>query len=76
MRARRLQEQGGPALQAAVEAKLVSAYRAGEIAKLPAREQELAVLQWANRSLRRVRGHVIAADVIRKKLRNPKIDLA
>ena len=75
MRQRRLKEQGSPALKVAVRAGLISTYRAGEIAKLPLHEQERAVTQWSNRSLRRTRGEQLAARVIRRELRKSRIDL-
>jgi hypothetical protein len=77
MRTRRLHLQGSPQLQAAVATGLITAYRAGEIAKLPIREQEIAVIQWSNRSLRRTEGQAIATAVIREELirSDSKIDL-
>jgi len=75
MRRRRLEQHGSPALQAAVASGHLTIYRAGEIAKLPAREQEIALAQWTERSLRRTQGHAIAAAVIRRELRNSKVDL-
>jgi len=75
MRTRRLAQHGSPALQAAVAAGLISVFRAGEIAKLHASEQELAVAQWSNRSLYRSQGQRIAANVIRQELGKPKVNL-
>jgi hypothetical protein len=76
MRARRLHQHGSAALQAAVEAGLVTTYRAGEISKLPVHEQGTVVAQWTNRSLCRIQGQVIAAKVIRQELRrHSKVDL-
>ncbi len=68
MRARRLHQHGSLTLQAAVKNGLITVYRAGEIAKLPASEQEIATVQWTNRALRRARGQAIAAKVIRAEL--------
>jgi hypothetical protein len=64
MRARRLRRQGIVELREAVAAGLVTTYRAGEIAKLPANEQEIAVAQWASRSRLRNEGQAIAATAI------------
>ncbi len=68
MRARRLHQHGSLTLQAAVKNGLITVYRAGEITKLPASEQEIVVTQWTNRSLRRARGQAIASRVIREEL--------
>jgi hypothetical protein len=65
MRARQLARDGSPALQTAVKAGLITAYRGGEISRLPLREQEMAVEQWTNRSLARTQGQAIAVKVIR-----------
>jgi hypothetical protein len=76
MRERRLHQHGSGALQAAVEAGLITTYRAGEIAKLPVNQQEIAVTQWASRSLCRIEGQAIAAQVIRRELkRRSKVNL-
>jgi hypothetical protein len=76
MRARRLHQRGSPQLQAAVAAGLITAYRAGEISRLPLHQQEIAVAQWASRSRLRIQGHAIAAAVIREELTDDsKIDL-
>jgi hypothetical protein len=75
MRVRRLRQQGNPALQAAVKRKLITIYRAGEIAKLHVSEQEDAVRQWRNRSLRQSEGQRLAAWALRRELRRPKVDL-
>jgi hypothetical protein len=68
MRKRRLYQHGCPELRAAVEVGLISVYRAGEIAKLPATQQEAVVEQWTNRTLCRTEGAKIAAAVIRQEL--------
>jgi hypothetical protein len=66
-----------PQLQAAVEAGLVSVYRAGEISRLPVHEQETVVNQWTNRALMRRDGSRLAAKVIRRELkRRSKVDLS
>lgn len=76
MRQARVCRRAIPQLQTALEANQITLYRAGEIAKLPAYEQEIAVIQWTNRALRRARGQAIAADVIREELtRSDQIDL-
>jgi hypothetical protein len=65
MRTERLFRHGSPALQAAFAQGTISLYRAGEIAKLPANQQELVVAQWTARSLIRTEGQRIATTVIR-----------
>jgi hypothetical protein len=65
-----------PQLQAAVEAGLVTAYRAGEIAKLPPAQQRAVLPQWTDRSLCRTQGQAIAAKMIRQELkRRTKVNL-
>jgi hypothetical protein len=76
MRARRVHQHGSPALRAAVEAGLVPAYRASEISRLPASQQEISVARWVNRSLLRTRGQAVAAGVIKRALRSSKVDLS
>jgi hypothetical protein len=44
---------GIPQLQAAVEAGLVTAYRGGELAKLPPGQQKIVLTQWTSRALMR-----------------------
>jgi hypothetical protein len=68
MRQGRILTKGIPQLQTALEANEITLYRAGEIAKLPIREQEIALTQWVARSLLRIRGQAIAARVIREEL--------
>jgi hypothetical protein len=68
MREARVRARAIPQLQAALEANEITLYRAGEIAKLPASQQEIAVAQWVSRSLFRTRGQAIAAQVIREFL--------
>jgi hypothetical protein len=68
MRSERVLRRGSPALKAALEEGEVTLYRAGEIAKLPAAQQEIALTQWVNRFLLRTRGQAIAARAIRKEL--------
>jgi hypothetical protein len=68
MRESRVFARAIPQLQAALEAGEISLYRAGEIAKLPADRQETVVAQWRDRSLLRIEGHAIAAEVIREEL--------
>jgi hypothetical protein len=58
-----------PQLRDALTAGEISLYRAGEISKLPAEQQEYAVGQWANRSRLRTEGQAIAAKVIRGLLK-------
>jgi hypothetical protein len=75
MRRRRIAS-GSPALQAAVEAGLVTTYRAGEIARLPIHQQGEVLTQWADRALMRRDGSRLAAQVIRQELkRRTKVDL-
>jgi hypothetical protein len=68
VRTERLFRYGSPALQAAFAQGLLSLYRCGEIAKLPAGQQEIAVAQWTGRFLARIEGQAIAAKVIREEL--------
>lgn len=76
MRERRIRSTAIPELRVALEAGLVTTYRAGEIAKLPADQQTAVLAQWTNRSLCRTRGQEIAAQVIRKALRRrSRVDL-
>jgi hypothetical protein len=76
MREARVHTKAIPELRAALKARQVTLYRAGEIAKLPASQQEIAVAQWVSRSLLRTRGQAVAARVIRKALRSSKVDLS
>jgi hypothetical protein len=82
MRESRIRKHAIPQLQAALEAGEITLYRAGEIARLPPRQQEIAVAQWRDRSLLRTEGQAIAARAIREELmrrdvsRDSKIDLA
>jgi hypothetical protein len=69
MRERRIRATAIPELQAAVKAGVVSTYRGGEIAKLSAAQQKIAVKQWAARHQYRRHGQAIAARVIRQQLR-------
>jgi hypothetical protein len=80
MRQARIVASGSPQLQTALEANQITPYRAGEIAKLPSDQQEIALAQWVSRSRLRTRGHTIAATVIREELcrkhsRGSKVDL-
>jgi hypothetical protein len=80
MREARIRARAIPQLQTALEANEITLYRAGEIAKLPANQQEIALAQWVSRSLLRTRGQAIAATVIREELsredsRGSKVDL-
>jgi hypothetical protein len=76
MREARMRTRGIPQLQAALKAGQITLYRAGEIAKLSADQQETAVAQWASRSMMRSEGQAIAAQVIRRELeRRSKVDL-
>lgn len=68
MRQARILERGIPQLRTALEEGEVTLYRAGEIAKLPIAQQEVALIQWVNRFLLRTRGQAIAATVIREEL--------
>jgi D-serine deaminase-like pyridoxal phosphate-dependent protein len=68
MREARVAQRAIPQLQAALEANEITLYRAGEIAKLPAGQQEIAVAQWVTRSLLQTQGQAIAAAVIREEL--------
>jgi hypothetical protein len=76
MREARIRASGSPQLQAALAAGEITLYRAGEIARLPAREQKIALAQWVSRSLLRTQGQAIAARVIREALRSSKVDLS
>jgi hypothetical protein len=77
MRTRRVRAAASPAVRAALKAGQITLYRAGEISKLPADQQETVLAQWADRSLCRSQGHAIAAEVIRGELtRCAKVDLA
>jgi hypothetical protein len=77
MRIRRVQAAASPEVRAALASGQISLYRAGEISKVSAREQEAALAQWTDRSLVRSQGQAIAAQVIRKELkRRSKVDLA
>jgi hypothetical protein len=71
----RVRKQAIPQLQAALEREEISLYRGGEIARLPRHEQEIAVAQWANRTRRHTQGQAIAAEVIRRELGRPQVDL-
>jgi hypothetical protein len=76
MREAWVQTRAIPELQAALKMNRITLYRAGEIAKLPAGQQEIVLAQWTNRSLCRSQGQEIAAAVIRKELkRTSKVDL-
>jgi hypothetical protein len=76
MREARVQARAIPELQAALKMNQITLYRAGEIAKLPAGQQEIAMAQWTSRSLCRSQGQEIAAAVIREELsRKSKVDL-
>jgi hypothetical protein len=75
MREARMRTSGIPELRAALAADQITRYRAGEIAKLPADQQQIALAQWVSRSLLRTRGQAIAARVIREALRSSKVDL-
>ena len=76
MRERRIRSTAIPELRVALEAGLVTTYRAGEIAKLSADQQTAVLAQWTNRSLCRTRGQEIAAQVIRMALRRrSRVDL-
>jgi hypothetical protein len=68
MRRNRILERGIPALRAAVEAKLITTYRAGEIARLPRGQQMVAIEQWSARGAQKEQGQAIAACVLRKAL--------
>jgi hypothetical protein len=68
IRTERLFRHGSPALKAAFDQGTISLYRCGEISRLPIDEQELAIIQWANRSLVRSRGQMVAAEAIREEL--------
>jgi hypothetical protein len=76
MRTHRVRASAIPQVRAALKARQITLYRADELAKLPASEQEIAVAQRVNRSLLRTEGQAIAAAVIRKVLkRGSKVDL-
>ena len=68
MRQARILKRGIPQLRTALEEGTITLYRAGEIAKLPAAGQEVAVTQWVNRFLLRTSGQTIAARAIREEL--------
>jgi hypothetical protein len=75
-RGERVRARAIPQLRDALAAGDISLYRAGEISKLPAEQQECAVAQWRERSLLRSEGQRIAADTIREVLQAPRsIDL-
>jgi hypothetical protein len=76
MRESRIRTRAIAQLRAALEANEITLYRAGEIAKLPVHQQEIAVAQWVSRSLLRTQGHAIAAGVIRGALSHAsRVDL-
>ena len=77
MRERRIRSTAIPELRVALEAGLVTTYRAGEIAKLSADQQKVAVAQWAARHQYRTQGQAIAAKAILQALkrRRGKVDL-
>ena len=76
MRIRRIQAAASPKVRAALASGQISLYRADEISKLSASEQEAALAQWTDRSLCRSQGQAIAARVIREALRRrAKVDL-
>jgi hypothetical protein len=76
MRERRIRSTAIPAVRAAHQAGQISLYRAGEIARLPAEQQELAIAPWAARSLCRTEGSRLAAAAIMRDLRRyAKVDL-
>jgi hypothetical protein len=80
MRHARVLTRAIPQLRVALEAGEITLYRAGEIAKLPADQQEIAVAQWTARSRLRTQGQAIAARAIREELsrenaRGSKVDL-
>jgi hypothetical protein len=68
MRTERVLRHGSPALKAALQEGEITLYRAGEIAKLPVAQQEIALTQWINRFLLRTRGQAIAARAIHEEL--------
>jgi hypothetical protein len=77
MRTRRVRAAASPEVRAALKAGQISLYRADEISKLSASEQEAVLAQWTARTMMRNRGHAIAARVIRRELtRRSKVDLA
>jgi hypothetical protein len=71
MRQARILERGIPQLRTALQEGEITLYRAGEIAKLPTAQQEVALTQWVNRFLLRTSGQAIAATVIREELKTP-----
>jgi hypothetical protein len=76
MRARRIGASAIPEVRAAIEEGLLTIYRAGEIARLPADQQAVALTQWAARSEYRTQGQSIAAKAIRAYLRgHARVDL-
>jgi hypothetical protein len=77
MRTRRVRASASPEVRAALASGQITLYRADEISKLSANEQEAVLAQWASRSMMRTRGHAIAARVIRRELtRRSRVDLA
>lgn len=76
MRIRRVQAAASPEVRAALASGQISLYRAGEISLLPSAQQEIALAQWASRSLCRTEGQAVAAQVIRKALcQESRVDL-
>jgi hypothetical protein len=76
MRIRRIQAAASPEVRAALKARQITLYRAGEIARLPADQREAALAQWADLSRCRTEGQSIAARVIRRDLRRyARVDL-
>jgi hypothetical protein len=68
MRQARILKRGIPQLRTALQEGEITLYGAGEIAKLPAAGQEVALTQWVNRFWLRTRGQAIAARAIREEL--------
>jgi hypothetical protein len=76
MRIRRVRAAASPEVRAALASGQITLYRADEISKLPPGQQQIALVQWADRSLCRTEGQRLAASVIREALRRrAKVDL-
>lgn len=67
MRRRRVAK-GIPELGTALSDGLLSEYRAGEISRLPPREQKIALAHWTGRALAARDGQRLAAAVLRSYL--------
>jgi hypothetical protein len=77
MREAQIRARAIPELRIALEAREITLYRGGEIARLPADRQGSVLAQWVNRFRSRNEGQTIAVRVIREELsRRSEVDLA